>query len=205
MTSKAGSVPNVFSPQTLEKFEAASASIPLRQLDRAFQGAGIRPGKDPGGPEGTRRAQFRRYLASIDQHDPRQLAQLGDVLGALIDEVAVSKQAYLVQAAQSDGFAFADGAFRAGAAATGSFAVTRAEDLALLDDRARRLRLLAKERPADAVRAATELVESVSRIVLHLSNDRLSPQHARLVVDAAVALAEAIAGAHLERAPAKRK
>ena len=102
----------VFSRRTLEKFEAASASIPLRQLDRAFQAAQIRLGKDTGGPDGARRAQFRRYLASVDQHDPRQLNRLGDALGALIAEVAESKVEFLVKAADSDGFFFADGVFR---------------------------------------------------------------------------------------------
>jgi predicted lactoylglutathione lyase len=114
-------VPKVFSKQTLEKFEAASASIPLRPLDRAFDAAGFRPGKDPGGPEGARRAQFRRYIAGVDQRDSKQLDRLGRALGALIDEVAESKKEYLVKAAEGDGFTFADGVFRP--AATASSAV----------------------------------------------------------------------------------
>jgi hypothetical protein len=108
-----------FSPQTLEKFEAASASIPMRPLERAFASADIRLGKDPGGPEGTRRTAFRRYVASIDQQDASQLARLGAVLGALIDEVAESKQDYLIRAAESDGFSFSDGAFVLAAASKG--------------------------------------------------------------------------------------
>jgi hypothetical protein len=43
-----GGVPKVFSRRTLEKFEDASASIVLRQIDRAFQDADIRLGEDPG-------------------------------------------------------------------------------------------------------------------------------------------------------------
>jgi hypothetical protein len=106
-------MPKTFSPATLGKFEDASASIPLRQLVRAFEGAGMRLGVDPGGPDGARRVQFRRYVATVDQGNPKQLAQLGSVLGALIDEVATSKQEFLIKAAASDGFVFADGVFRA--------------------------------------------------------------------------------------------
>jgi hypothetical protein len=105
-------VSKVFSPATLGRFEDASASIPLRQLVGAFEGAGMRMGADPGGSAGARRVQFRRYVASVDQGNPQQLARLGAVLGALIDEVATSKQDFLVQAAESDGFRFADGVFR---------------------------------------------------------------------------------------------
>jgi hypothetical protein len=104
-------MPKTFSRETLAKFEDASASIPMRQLCRPFDAAGIRLGKDPGGAKGTRKEQFRRYVASVDQADPRQVARLGAVLGALIDEVAVSKQDYLVRAAESDGFAFKNGVF----------------------------------------------------------------------------------------------
>jgi hypothetical protein len=106
------SVPKTFSRRTLGVFEDASASIPLRQLDRAFQAAAIRLGQDPGGSDGARRVQFRRYVASVDQDDPQQLDRLGDVLGALIEEVATSKKSFLVTAAERDGFIFADGVFR---------------------------------------------------------------------------------------------
>ncbi|HXM06592.1 MAG TPA: hypothetical protein VN936_03970 [Candidatus Acidoferrum sp.] len=105
-------MPKAFSPATLGKFEDASASIPLRQLVRAFEDAGIRMGADPGGSDGARKVQFRRYVAGVDQDDPRQVDQLGAVLGALIDEVATSKQEFLVKAAESDGFRFAGGVFR---------------------------------------------------------------------------------------------
>jgi len=162
------SVPKIFSRQTLAKFEDASASIPLRQIDRAFEGADIRLGKDPGGPEGVRRTQFRRYVVSVDQHDPQQLDRLGDVLGALIEEVATSKQDFLVKAAERDGFSFASGAFKATETAPNSFALTRVEDLALIDDRARQLYLLANGNPKGAIGAAKELVESVCRTILHL-------------------------------------
>jgi hypothetical protein len=163
-----GNVPKVFSRRTLGMFEDASASIPLRQMDRAFEGAGIRTGKDPGGPAGVRRAQFRRYVAGVDQHDPQQLDRLGDALGALIAEVAASKEDFLVKAAERDGFFFADGVFRAAAIGPSSFAVTRVEDLALIDDRGRRLHLLANDSPMDAIGGAKELVESVCRTVMRL-------------------------------------
>src|SRR5665213_1089316 len=156
-----GGVPKVFSRRTLGEFEDASASIPLRPLDRAFEAANIRLGKDPGGPDGARRAQFRRYIAGVDQHDPQQLDRLGHALGALIAEVAASKQDFLVKAAERDGFFFADGAFRPAGMAPSSFGVTRVEDLACIDDRARRLHLLANDSPADAIGGAKELVESV--------------------------------------------
>jgi hypothetical protein len=161
-------VPKFFSRETLEKFEAASASIPLRPLDRAFAAVDIRPGEDPGGPVGGRRTQFRRYVASVDQHDPQQLDRLCVALGALIEEVAASKVDFLVKAAELDGFSFADGVFRPAETAPSSFAVKRAEDLASIDDRGRRLHLLANESPADAVGGAKELVESVCRTVLRL-------------------------------------
>jgi hypothetical protein len=159
---------NVFSPRTLGEFEAASASIPLRPLDRAFDGAGIRLGKDPGGPDGARRVQFRRYVASVDQHDPQQLDRLGAALGALIEEVAASKQGFLVTAAERDGFVFANGVFQPASTAPSSFAVTGAEDLASIEDRGRRLQLLANENPTDTVSGAKELAESVCRTVLSL-------------------------------------
>jgi len=142
-----GSVPKVFSQRTLEKFEDASASIVLRQIDRAFQGVDIRLGEDPGGPDGDRRTQFRRYVASVNQHDPQQLDRLGDALGALISAVATSKEDFLVKAAQSDGFLFVDGVFRPAGTAASSFAVTR---------------------PKDAIDGAKELVESVCRTLLRL-------------------------------------
>jgi hypothetical protein len=159
-------VPKVFSRRTLGQFEAASASIPLRPLDRAFERAKIRLGKDPGGPDGARRAQFRRYIAGVDQHDPQQLDRLGDALGSLIEEVAASKKDFLVQAAERDGFVFTNGVFRPAGTAPRSFAVTRVEDLASIDDRGRRLHLLANDSPTDAIAGAKELVESVCRILL---------------------------------------
>jgi catechol 2,3-dioxygenase-like lactoylglutathione lyase family enzyme len=122
-----GSVRKTFSKQTLEKFEDASASIPLRPLERAFWAANIRLGEDPGGQAGSRKTQFRRYVASVDQSHPKELNQLGDALGALIAEVATSKVEYLVKAAEADGFVFADGAFRPARTAPRSRAKTRAE------------------------------------------------------------------------------
>ncbi|MFY9739859.1 MAG: hypothetical protein WAK11_12545 [Candidatus Cybelea sp.] len=158
----------VFSRQTLQKFEDASASIVLRQIDRAFQDAHIRLGRDPGGSEGDRRTQFRRYVASVNQHDPQQLDRLGIALGALIAAAASSKEDFLVGAARSDGFVFVDGAFRPAESEAGSFAVTRAQDLASIDDRARQLHLLASDRPKEAIDGAKELVESVCRTLLSL-------------------------------------
>jgi hypothetical protein len=191
--SKTSGVPKVFSPRTLEQFEAASASIPLRPLDRAFETANIRLGKDPGGPEGSRRAQFRRYVASVDQNDARALAKLGAALGALIDEVATSKQDFLVQAAARDGFLFADGVFRPAATAPRSFA---------------QLQLLANDSPKEAIAGAKELLESVrataafedvpagvdlqplTALIAKLGTLRKpSPRQARLAVAVAVALA----------------
>jgi hypothetical protein len=168
VTSKIGGMPKVFSPRTLGEFEAASASIPIRPLDRAFERAHIRLGKDPGGPPGARRAQFRRYIAGMDQSDPQQRDRLGNALGALIDEVATSKQEFLVKAAERDGFSLVGGVFRPAATAPRSFAVTRVEDLASIEDLGRRLKLLANDDPADAVGGAEELVESVCRTVLNL-------------------------------------
>jgi hypothetical protein len=162
-------------------FEDASASIPLRQIDRAFAGVDIRLGKDPGGPDGVRRTQFRRYLATVDQHDPQQLDRLGVVLGALIEEVATSKQDFLVKAAERDGFAFADGVFRPAASAPNSFTVTRVEDLAFIDDRGKRLHLLANDSPKDAIGGARELVESVCRTVLRLIGEPNPAKTADLV------------------------
>lgn len=110
--SKARRVANVFSAKALGVFEDASASIPLRQLDRAFESAGLRRADDPREGGGARRTQFRRYVAGVNQLDPRQRDQLGAALGALIAEVAESKQEFLVRAAERDGFLFADGVFR---------------------------------------------------------------------------------------------
>jgi hypothetical protein len=166
-----GSVPKVFSRLTLGVFEDASASIPIRQIDRAFQGVDIRPGKDPGGPDGARRAQFRRYVVSVHQDDPQHLNRLGDALGALIEEVAASKQGFLVKAAERDGFIFVDGVFRPARTAPRSFAITRVENLASIDDRGRRLRLLANENQNDAIGGAKELVESVCRTVLRAAGE----------------------------------
>jgi hypothetical protein len=174
------SVPKVFSRRTLGEFEAASASIPLRQLDRAFQAAAIRRGEDPGGPEGARRMQFRRYLAGVAQNDPQQLDRLGDALGALIDEVATSKKDFLVKAAERDGFIFADGVFRPAGTGPSAFTVTRVEDFASIDDLDRRLHLLANDSPNDAIAGARELVESVCRTVLRLTGERAPAKPADL-------------------------
>ena len=46
--------------------------------------------------------------------------------------------------------------------------MTRADDLTSIDDRGRRLHLLANDRPADAVAGAKELVESACRTILRL-------------------------------------
>lgn len=159
----------IFRPETLGKFEDASASIPLRQLDRAFARVGIFLGKDPAGSDGsggTRRTQFRRYVAGVDQQDPQQLARLGEALGALVDEAATSKQEFLVHAAERDGFVFANGTFRLPSGPR-SFAVAHVEDFALIDEHGRRLHVLAGSSPTEAVVGAVALVESVSRTVLH--------------------------------------
>ncbi len=171
----------VFSRRTLGEFEDASAAIVLRQIDRAFEGADIRMGADPGGPGGERRTQFRRYVVSVDQHDPQQLDRLGDALGALIEAVAASKEDFLVKAAERDGFVFAHGVFRPAVTAPSSFAVTRVEDLAFIDDRGRRLHLLANDSPKDAIGGAKELVESVCRTVLRLIGEPVPGKTADLV------------------------
>ncbi len=101
-----------FSAETLAKFEDASAGIPLRPLLRVFENAGLVPAADPGGVPGARKVEFRRHVAGVDQTDAMQVAKLGDALGAMVGEVATSKVDYLVRAAASDGFAFADGTFR---------------------------------------------------------------------------------------------
>ena len=166
-------MPKVFSPGTLEKFEAAAASIPLRPLDRAFKDAEIRLGNDPGGPAGSRRTQFRRYVASVNQRDSHQLDRLGAALGALIAEVATSKVDFLVKAAESDGFTFVDGVFRQAQTGPRSFVVADVE-VVPIEERGRRLRLLAEESPKDAIAGARELVASVCRAVLRVA-DRPAP------------------------------
>ena len=186
----------VFSRGTLGKFEDASASIPLRQIDRAFQGVDIRLGADPGGPAGSRRTQFRRYVAGVDQNDPQQLNRLGDALGALIEEVAASKEDFLVKAAELDGFFFAKGVFRPAVTSQTSFAVTRLEELVFIDDRTGRLHLLANENPKDAIGGASELVESICRTLLRLAGEPAPGKTADLV-DIAEATLKA-----LERVPA---
>jgi hypothetical protein len=187
------SVPNVFSSRTLGEFEAASASIPLRPLDRSFDGAGIRLGKDPGGPDGARRVQFRRYVAGVDQHDPQQLERLGVALGALIEEVAESKQGFLVAAAERDGFVYTNGVFQPASSTPNLFAVTRVEDLASIDDRGRRLQLLANDNPKAAVSGAKELAESVCRTVLRLIG-KPAPGKTADLADVAKATLKAIEG-----------
>jgi|SRR5271165_4089482 len=187
-----GHVPKVFSRRTLEKFEDASASIPIRQLDRAFAGADIRRGEDPGGPAGARRAQFRRYIAGVDQHDPRQLDRLANALGALIEEVAASKKDFLIRTAERDGFSFANGVFVPAGTAPTSFAVTRVEDLARIDDLSRRLHLLANDNPKGAIDGAKELVESVCRTVLRLAGEP-APEKAADLVDIATSTLKTLA------------
>ncbi len=137
--------------------------------------------EDPGGPAGERRTRFRRYVASVDQHDPKHLDRLGDALGALIEEVAAAKEDYLMKAAERDGFFFADGAFRLARTAPSSFAVTHVENLAFIDDRGRRLHLLASDNPKDAIGGAKELVESVCRTVLRLIGEPAPGKTANLV------------------------
>ena len=147
-------MPKAFSQATLAKFEDASASIPLRQLVRAFEDAGMRMGADPGGSDGARRVQFRRYVASVDQANPKQLERLGAVLGSLIDEVATSKQEFLIRAAESDGFRFADGVF---------------------------LRAAGTVQPKGAIREAEERLESACRAVLQLTGSAAPGKSADLV------------------------
>ena len=174
----------IFRPDTLGKFEDASASIPLRQLDRAFARVGIFLGQDPAGPDGTggtRRTQFRRYVAGVNQQDPQQVDRLGEALGALVDEAATSKQEYLVHAAERDGFVFANGAFRLPSSGPRSFAVAHVEDFALIDEHGRRLQLLAGSSPHDAVVGAAVLVESVCRTVLHGVSEPAPPKKTNLV------------------------
>ena len=184
----------VFSRETLAKFADACASIPLRALDRAFTNERIDLGPDPGGEGGSRRTQFRRYVANLDQHDPDKLQRLGRALGGLIAEVAASKEAFLITAAEGDGFTFEGGVFKPAATAPYSFAVTRIEDFGSIDERSRRLHLLLDARPDDAVIGARELVESLSRTILHRNGKRASGKKA----DLAKIVAEAIATLALE-------
>lgn len=184
-------MPKVFSRRTLEQFEDASTSIPLRQIDRAFESASIATGQDPGGLGGARLTQFRRYVASVDQHDSQQVDRLGDALGALIEHVAVSKEDFLVKAAECDGFSFADDVFRPMGTAPSSFAVARVEDFATIDDRGRRLRLIANENPNDAIGGAKQLVDSVCRTVFRLIGEPASTKTSDLA-DIAVSTLKAI-------------
>jgi hypothetical protein len=156
-----------FTPPTLAKFEDASASIPLRRLVGAFEDANIRAGADPGGDDGARRVQFRRYVAGVDQANPRQLVRLGAALGALIDEVAESKVDFLVKAAEQDGFVFADAVFRpAPPTAAAGASVPRTARVTSIDERAQQLRRLANDNPSEAIVAAKGLIASVCRTVL---------------------------------------
>jgi hypothetical protein len=154
----------IFSNETLAKFADACASIPIRPLDRAFDRAGIRAGVTNDDSGGARRIRFRQYLSTVDQRDARQLQQLGDALGALVDEAAVSKQTFLITAAEADGFELVNGAFRAAATAANAFAIAQLDDTAALEDRIRRLRVLARDRPAQAIAGARQLVESAASI-----------------------------------------
>jgi hypothetical protein len=224
-----------FSKETLSKFADACASIPLRPLDRAFERAGIRPGKTDDNSGGARRTQFRRYLAGVDRNDERQLQQLGDALGALIDEVADSKKAFLIGAAEQDGFSLTDGAFRVAVTDASSFALTRLEDIAAIDDRIRRLHVLAAERPGGAVAGSRQLVESAGQIagdgfgiggknktaavirvglrnvaqliesLDDLADAKLTTAQAILAVDAAAALVRVVAATHQMSMPAAPK
>ncbi len=200
---EAGGVPKVFSGQTLREFEDASASIPLRQINRAFDAAHIRLGADPSELGGARRTQFRRYVAGVDQRDPEQRDRLADALGALIAEVAASKQDFLVRAAERDGFSFAQNVFRPAETAPSSFTVSRAEDFAFIDDRARRLHVLAADSPGDAVAAAGELVDSVCRTVLRLIGEPGPAKTAGLVATV-TSLAKALDGVPQGTGDAKR-
>ena len=147
-------MPKAFSSTTLEKFEDASASIPLRALVAPFEAAGIPLGADPGGRDGARRVQFRRYVASVDQSSPHQVARLGAVLGALIGEVATSKHEFLVNAAESDGFVFVGGAFR---------------------------RAGKGDKPAGGIRDAEQQLDSACRSVLRLRGAPVPAKSADLV------------------------
>ena len=167
--------------------------------------------------------------AGVDKHDPQQRNRLGAALGALIEEVATSKQDFLVKAAERDGFVFADGVFRPAGTAPSAFAVTRVEELASIDERGRRLYLLANDSPNDAIAGAKELVESVCRtagfelvpiagddakesaavrrclqqladVIARLGEVRnLAPRHARVAVGAAVTFTGFVAETYVKR------
>jgi hypothetical protein len=216
-------VAKTFSKETLAKFEDASASIPLRPLDRAFERAGLRLGKSDDGSGGARRTQFRRYVAGVNQRDQKQLQRLGSALGALIDEVAESKKEFLVGAAERDGFTFADRTFRPASSDTRAIVIQRIEDISSVEGLERQLRARANHNPKEAIAAARALVESVNQskklaaappavrtclqrfgdVVADL--DELGPQndlardndvavrYARLAVDAAIALVAFVA------------
>ena len=151
-------------------------------------------------------------LARVRRRDPAcadHLARAGSLgrcseLGALIAEVAPSKVTFLVTAAEADGFGFADGAFLPADSAASSFAVKTADDLASIDDRGRRLQVLANDSPADAVAGALELVESVCRTVLH----RLgvpSPRKSADLSDVVAATLDALSAVSPHRAGAEQK
>ena len=169
-------MPKAFSRATLQKFEDASASIPVRPLDRAFAAANIPLAPDLDG-DLTRKARFRRYIASVNQRRATQVQQLAAALGALISEVAESKQAFLINAAELDGFAYAKGTF------------VPAETPA---QRSRRLQQLVNERPSEAVAGALDLVASVCRAAGANSGEPVSKPRARAVVRAALEFAARI-------------
>jgi hypothetical protein len=110
-------------------------------------------------------------VAGVNQHDPQQLDRLADALGALIKEVAASKEDFLVKAAESDGFLYVEGVFKPAKTSASSFGVTRVEDLAFIDDHGRRLQLLASNSPKDAIAGARELVASVCRTLVRLTGE----------------------------------
>jgi hypothetical protein len=109
------------------------------------------------------------------------LEQLGHALGALIDEVAESKVDFLVKAAERDGFALEGGVFRPAQLAPRSFAVTRVEDLTSIDDRGRRIALIANDSPKDAIDGALELVASVCRTIVPVVRETAPAKVADLV------------------------
>jgi hypothetical protein len=198
-----------FGKETLSKFADACASIPLRPLDRAFDRTGIRAGVTNDDSGGARRIRFRQYLSTIDQRDARQLQQLGDALGALIDEVADSKKEFLIRAAENDGFSYKDGAFCVARVSRNSFAIRTADQLTSAGDLGRRLEALIGRKPKEAIGGAKELARSVVELaapaptpthrylkelaLILESIDGDTPACARLVVATATALAAFIA------------